>query len=320
MTDRSTILLSALFIALLGAAGFSEPVPSDDTAEVAGLIRDIQAGPSVWYTPDAYNYFLSRGSLPPRGAATDKESAARCFAAIDKVSRLPIADASRALPAIAALFPKLIHMVYVRNAVYGGNEGTFDDCLDTYIADAKSQFIVSPPILDYNFMSRYENFIEESHEIEFISKQQNAGGQIVAAAFNLKIFITVYIGEAALARLTGQTLGHDRNAWMQLTGGGTPAVPAPMSTPSPAPANTTTPVAPAPAAPTPSLPVQPGRFSTGTSYRLFLTTDNELVGTVVSQDAASVTITTAAGKSYVIPFGLIKSSEALNPSASPGTP
>ena len=133
-------------------------------------------------------------------------------------------------------FPKLIHMVYIRNAIYGGNEGSFDDCLDTYIADAKSQFIVSPPILDYNFMSRYENFIEETHEIEFISKRQNAAGQVAAATFNLKIFLTVYIGEAALSRLTGQTLWArpqrlDTSDWRNV-----PAVPPPVNTPSPAPA------------------------------------------------------------------------------------
>jgi len=54
----------------------------------------------------------------------------------------------------------------------------------------------------------------------------------------------------------------------------------------------------------------------GRSYRLSLTTGNNLEGKVLSRDDASITILTAEGKPYVIGLTLIKSCEPVEPPAS----
>jgi len=313
MMLRLTDLWKAMIIAGVGTI-FSavEKTPAADSMQIAQYLRDIQAGPSTFYTPEAYAYFVSRSSISLNSASTDRDAAARCFSAINKVSRLPAADVTSAIPIIAMLFPRLVHVVQVHGAVFAGNEGNFDDCVGTYVTNAKNQFIVSPPILDYNFLSQYENFIDESHEIEFISKQSSASGEIIQATFNLTIFLYVYIGEGALSRLTGQMLGHDPNVWRQWTTGFVPSATRPAA-PYAIPAASAAPPAVAPS--TQTVPVSPGasqQFVPGKSYRISLTNGNTFDGKVLSGDDASVTLLAAEGKEYVVAFTLIKSCEPVD--------
>ncbi len=287
-------------------------VPAADSMQIAQYIKDIQAGPSTYYTPEAYAYFVSRGSIPPGSASADRDAAIRSFSAVTKVSRLPAAEAGGAIPIIAALFPRLVHLVQVRDAVFGDNEGDFDDCVGTYVTNAKTQFMVSPPILDYNILSQYENFIDETHEIEFISKKLGASGQITGATFNLKIFLTAYIGEGALSRLTGVALGHDPNAWRQWATGTVPLATRTYEQQYAIPAATGSLAAP-PAQAVPLSPCSSRQFIPGRNYRIFLTTGNDLEGRVISRDETSVTLLTAGGKPYVIALTLIRSSDPVEP-------
>jgi hypothetical protein len=310
MMLRLTDQWKAMIVAVVGALFFAVETPAADSMQIAQYLRDIQAGPSTFYTPEAYAYFVSRSSISLNSLSTDRDAASRCFSAITAVSRLPAADVTGAIPIIAMLFPRLVHLVQIRGAAFTGNEGNFDDCVGTYVTNAKNQFIVSPPILDYNFLSQYENFIDESHEIEFISKQLDASGQIIQATFNLTIFLYVYIGEGALSRLTGQTLGHDPNAWRQWTTGSIPsasrtaasyAIPAVVAAP-----------------PAQTVPVSPGfsqQIVPGRSYRISLTNGNTVEGKVLLGDNASVTLLAAEGKQYVIAVTLIKSCEPVAPPA-----
>jgi hypothetical protein len=309
-------------IAASGALMCVTYAPAADTTQMTRYIRDIQAGPSTYYTPEASTYFVSRGSIGPGGTATDRDAATRSFTAITRISHMTYADAREAIPIMVSLFPKIVHLVQVHGAVFGANEGTFDDCIGTCVTNAKNQFMVSPPILDYNILSQYESFIDETHEVEFVSKQLNASGEVAQAVFNLKIFFTVYIGEGALSRLTGQSLGHDQNAWKRWETGS-----AGETTPSETHYAMSAGIAPAtgwiaapPVQTTPGIPVPPPQFVTGRGYRIFLTNGNDLQGKVVSRDSGSVTLLTPEGKPYVVDYALIKSVEPMELPQNPGSP
>jgi hypothetical protein len=304
MLFRMTTLGKAMMVAAGGAAVFAVSIDAADSVQIAQYIRDITAGPATYYTPEAYSYFVSRSPVPAGAASTDRDAAIRCFSAITRVSHLPSAEVQEVIPAIVTLFPKMVHLVQIREATFGAGEGNFDDCIGTYVTNAKNQFMVSPPILDYNSMSQYENFIEESHDVEFISKRLDASGQVIQAIFSLKIFFSVYIGEGALSRLTGQALGHDQSAWRQLSIGV-----APQSAPAGRTGITSEGVA------VQAAPDFPARISPGGTYRISLTTGISLEGRVLSKDNESLTVLTAEGKPYVIAFTLIKNCEPLEPSA-----
>ena len=47
------------------------------------LLGDIQSGPTVYYSPEAYSYFTRKGQvIPPQ---TSKENATRCYLAAIKL-------------------------------------------------------------------------------------------------------------------------------------------------------------------------------------------------------------------------------------------
>lgn len=319
---RLTRFRRAVIISAAGALISASFTPAADTTQMTRYLQDIQAGPSTFYTPEAYAYFVSRNTITLGGAATDRDAAARSFSAITRISHLSFADARLAIPIMVSLFPKVVHLVQVRGAVFGPNEGTIDDCIGTCVTNAKNQFIVSPPVLDYNIISQYESFMDESHEVEFISKQLNASGEVVEAQFNLKIFFTIYIGEGALSRLTGQSLGHDQNAWKRWETGsaGEPPPSGVHYAMSAGIAPATGWIAAPPGQSAPVVAVPSPQLVQGKSYRLFLTTGNDLRGKVVTKDSASVTLLTVEGKPYVVDFALIKNVAPLELPTGPASP
>jgi hypothetical protein len=327
MGDSSVNKLSFFAAAALSAVFVMSPAGAADE-QVTKCINDIKSGPSVYYTPEAAAYYATLGNYSVSGLSMDKEAAQRSFRAAVKLGNMLQGQARDAVPVLIDYFPRAIHVVQVRNASFSyGDQGSYDDCVSTYVMNAKNQVLLSSPFLDYSTLSQCENFVESSYETEVLTKEFNNAGAVVQAVFNLRITFTFYAGECALTRITGMSLGHDPSAWRQswlMT-----SSPAPGSYPMPSPS----PSAPPPqaysytvtgpntvvitktAGSAPAYSVYPDIAAKG-KYRIVLTTGDELTGTVESRTDSSLVFETTQGKPYAFKFSLIQSYQVI---AQPGS-
>jgi hypothetical protein len=230
-----------------------------------------------------------------------------------------------AVPALIDYFPRAVHVVQVRNASFSsGDQGTYDDCVSTYVMNAKNQVLLSSPFLDYGALQVCENFLESSYETEILSRQVNSAGAISQAVFNLRITFTFYAGECALSRITGMSLGHDPSAWRQWwlgSSGSSQGYTGSSSSPYAYGYTYTTPAASAAANPAPYIVTSPTTIAipktpypdivVGGKYRVVLTTGDDFTGTVESRDDTSMVLETLQGKPYAFRFSLMQSYQAI---------
>jgi hypothetical protein len=260
----------------------------------------------------------------------DKEAAQRSFRAAVKLGNMPQDQARSAVPVLIDYFPRAIHVVQLRNASFSyGDQGSYDDCVSTYVMNAKNQVLLSSPFLDYSTLSQCENFVESSYETEVLSKQFNSAGAVVQAFFNLRINFIFYAGECALTRITGMSLGHDASAWRQswmMTSSPAPSYASPSPYPSPAPSSysftVTSPntvVITKTTGSAPSYSLYPDIVVKG-KYRISLVTGDDLTGTVESRTDSSLVFETIQGKPYAFKFSLIQNHQVIEvPSSGSGT-
>jgi hypothetical protein len=292
---------------LLAAMTASAATPE----QISKMIDDIKTGPVIYYTPEAAAYFASLGSYSVSSLSVNKDAAIRSFVATIKLGGTPLAQTKEAVPVLIDVFPKAVHVVEVKQARYAG-EGTFEDCVSTYIMSSKNQFMLSSPFLDYNSMSLCDAYFDAPYETEIIDKEVNRSGTITSALFNLKITFTFYAGECALSRITGMSLGHDPAAWRSwwlASSSGTYS--------SPASANGY------PATTGPAVMVPANNFSdivAGGKYRVILTTGDDFTGTVESRDASSMIFETTEGKPYSFQFSLVQSYQLIQAPPPPVSP
>jgi hypothetical protein len=291
-------------IAVVTPLLFTMPVsvPAASPEQISKMIDDIKTGPLVFYTPEASAYFASLGNYSVSALSVNKDAAIRSFVATVKLGGTPLGQTKEAVPVLIDIFPKAIHFVEIKQARYAG-EGTFEDCVSTYVMSAKNQFMLSSPFLDYNSMSLCDAYIDGQYETEVIDKEVNRSGAITSALFNLKITFTFYAGECALSRITGMGLGHDPSAWRQWwisSSSGTSA--------SGAYGSSTTIVS------TPSGMAAVNDYAdiqVGGKYRVLLTTGDDFTGTVESRDATSMVLETTDGKPYSFLFSLMQSYQLI---------
>jgi hypothetical protein len=320
-------VLALCTAAVVERAGAAEADP------VARCISDIKSGPSVYYTPEAASYYASFGNYSVGRSSTDREAARRSFAACVKLSQMPQGQAQSAIPVLIDYFPRGIHVVLVRNATFSyGDQGSYDDCVSTYVMNAKNQVMLQSPFLDYGTLSVCENFVESTYETEVLSRRFNAAGAIAEAVFNLKIFLNFYAGECALSRLTGMSMGHDPLSWRRSGFGGSSSTPsfgaytAPAAPSSPnysyqitGPNTVVITKTSGPGA-SPPYSVFPEIVAKG-RYVLALKTGDEFTGRVESRTDSSLVFETTDGKPYSFKFTLIQNCKVIEmPSSSaPGT-
>jgi len=321
---RLFITAAALSAAIMGlnSGGAAEADP------VAKCIDDLRAGPSVYYTPEAASYYASFGNYSVSGSSIDKEAAQRSFRACVKLSGMTQSQAGKAIPVLIDYFPRAVHVVLMRNAVFSyGDQGSYDDCVSTYVMNAKNQVLLSSPFLDYGTLSLCENFVESTYETEVLSRRFNAAGVIVEAVFNLKIFLNFYAGECALSRLTGMSLGHNPVTWRQTwnvpsstaPNFGAYTAPSASSVPPSSPSysyqitgpNTVVITKSSGPGAAPAYSVFPEIVVKG-KYRLSLKTGDDLIGTVESRNDTSLVFETNDGKPYSFKFSLIQSCQVIS--------
>lgn len=263
------------------------------------LFQELKSVPSMYYTSEAYSYYTRSGqNIPPQ---PPREAVTKGYRAAIRLGEMG-SDASGAISNLVDNFPVMIHITEIRNAQYAG-EGTFEDWLMTYLTSEKNKFILSSAVLDYNSMSLCEACMTSAHETEFIEKKYGSSGAIVRATVNLTVTLKLFIGACALGKITGASIGNEQQAWRDwyMANGGS-------SVSSSIPQNNTAPAETGPYVP----PVKsPEDVILHATYKVTLTTGDELTGVVESKNDTSLILETTDGKPYVFRYSLIRQYELL---------
>lgn len=261
--------------------------------KLAILTGDIKAGPSVYYSSDAYAYFSkNQQDIAPQ---VKKEIAFKSFRAAASLANMGSA-AIGAVPVLLEVFPKAIHVSIIKNARYAG-EGTFEDWVQTYVTSERNKFLLASPFLDYNAMSLCEQHIESSSELEYLDKPAGKRGRV-----NIIVIFSLNIGSCALEKITAMNLGNDLSAWKKWwdEGGSTQLSEAAS-------------VRPVVSGPALSSGQAFNEIQLKGKYRMSLATGDELIGIVEAKDDTSLILETTEGKPYAFGHHLLKSYELLAP-------
>jgi hypothetical protein len=257
---------------------------------------DIKSGPSVYYSPEAYSYFLTRyGNIPSQ---VSKDIMFKSYNAAISLAN----EGSKAVAAIPVLiekFPVAYHVSEIRNAQYAG-EGTFDDWVQTYITSERNKFLLTSPFLDYNSMTFCEQHIESTHEVQIIEKQAGKSGTVSRALANISIVLKLKVGACALEKITGIQLNAEQNVWNAWwVENGKTFLPASQS------------ITPTVTSPALSSGESFLDIKTKGKYRMSLHTGDEFIGIVEFKDDTSLIFETSDGKPYVFNKSLVKQYELL---------
>jgi ribosome maturation factor RimP len=311
------ICVAMAVFAVAGGAAFAQD------AEIQRLIDNVKNGPSLYRTPEAANFYLSHPSSAPvfGDIGTDKSAAIKSLRAAILLGDKGY-DARSAIQTLIDKFPHAEHVVALMGVQYQPGQGTFEDWIMTYMVNEKNKFVITSPLLEYNTISKCENFVTASHSEEVLQKKMSRG-QIIEATANIYIILGLNAAQCALSKITGQDAGPDQRAWQQwfaATGGVVAASSAPASDAG---------------AGSGSYDVSAAAVSQGdrlsdiipkARYRMVLSTGDEFVGIVESMDDTSLVLDTDKGeavkfkKVMVVEHELLEIPKKLQPkqSGSPG--
>jgi small nuclear ribonucleoprotein (snRNP)-like protein len=266
-------------------------VSASDADRVKQLIDIIRKGPSLYRTQEAaaaYVRFNPQGAAP---AVTDDAS----FAAIKQSIRAAInlsdmgSAAKEAVPALIEMFPRAEHVALIANAQYGPGVGKFEDWVQTYVLSAKNKFVLSSPFIEYQTLSRCEQFVEASAFTDIRNKRMS-GQRIVEALADIYVVLRINAAACALSSITGVSPGTTPEAWrssyasIQVSAAPAPVAPV-------VPSNKVTIIT------TPANP--PPDYVIGGRYQIRLSTGDVIVGTLEGADESSITFRMDNGGRYI---------------------
>jgi small nuclear ribonucleoprotein (snRNP)-like protein len=284
-------------------------VSASDADRVKQLIDIIRKGPSLYRTQEAaaaYVRFNPQGAAP---AVTDEAS----FAAVKQSIRAAInlsdmgSAAKEAVPALIEVFPRAEHVALIANAQYGPGVGKFEDWVQTYVLSAKNKFVLSSPFIEYQTLSRCEQFVEASAYTDVRNKRMS-GQRIVEALADIYVVLRINAAACALSSITGVSPGNSPEAWRSwyasIQVSAAPAPVAPI-----APSNKVTIIT------TPANP--PLDYVVGGRYQMRLSTGDIIVGTLEGVDESSITFRLDNGGRYIYEKSFIRDRTLLSAPYSP---
>jgi len=297
---------SLLFIAVISSMmlTISNPAFSSDADRVAQLIDVIRKGPSLYRTQEAA---AAQVRFNPQGAGvamTDDAS----FAAIKQSIRaaISLADmgpaAKEAVPALIEVFPRAEHVAIIANAQYGPGVGKFEDWVSTYTLSAKNKFILSSPFIEYQTLSRCEQFVEASAYTD-IHDKRTSGQRIVSALADIYVVLRINAAACALSSITGVSPGNTPEAWRSWYA-------SIQVSSAPAPASNTAPPTKVTVISTPANP--PSDYVIGARYQLRMSTGDFITGTLEGVDESSITFRLDNGGRYIYEKSFVRERTLLS--------
>jgi hypothetical protein len=282
-------LSTGLFLSLVLSLIFS--ASASDADRVKQLIDIIKKGPSLYRTQEAaaaYVRFNPQGAMP---AVTDEASLAAIKQSIRAAINLSSmgSAAKEAVPTLIEVFPRAEHVALISNAQYGPGVGKFEDWVQTYALSAKNKFVLSSPFIEYQTLSRCEQFVEATAFTDIRTKR-TSGQRIVEALADIYVVLRINAAACALSSITGVSPGNTPEAWrswyasIQVSAAPAPAVP---SSPPAKVTYITTPANP------------PPDYVVGGRYQIRLSTGDVIVGTLEGADESSITFRLDNGGRYI---------------------
>jgi hypothetical protein len=279
----------------------------DDTVQQLAAI--IKSGPMLYRTPEAIEYYSQHGLSKAMAALQQQRDAAiESLRAAIKLGNMG-SRAREAIPVLIDMFPQLEHVVAKRSVHYTTGNGSLEDWVQTFLVSEKSNFVFSSPFVEFETISKCENWVEASPVTTMLSQKIGAGSRIVDAVADIFIILRVNAGACALSRITGMEFDSNRDAWQRWwyhDMGGHYGVPAPS-----------------PGYPSAGAPKK--KFDdivVGGKYKLHLVTGDDLLGAVTAKDDTSLVLKTESGSSYSFKTVLIEKYETMAspPAAAPVGP
>jgi hypothetical protein len=293
-----TVLFCAALFSMCAVARAS------DADRIAQLVDIVKNGPSLYRTPEAaaaYTKYSPQGVIPAVSSADG-------LAAIKQSLRAAIelgdfGDKARdAVPTLIEVFPQAEYLSVTANAQFASGMGFFDDWVQTYVISAKNKFLLSSPFVEYQTLSRCEQFVEATGTTD-IHQKRMVGSKIVEAGADIYVTIRINAAACALSKITGVEAGSTKEAWRMWYSRSA----APVASPAPSPAvQTKITVVNTPANP-------PSDYVTGARYQIALTTGDVMTGVIESSDNESFTLRLDGGGRYNYPKSFVKSLSLLSP-------
>ncbi len=271
----------------------------DDTVQQLAAI--IKSGPMLYRTPEAIEYYSQHGlSKAMAELQQQRDAAIQSLRAAIKLGNMG-SRAREAVPVLIDMFPQLEHVVAKRSVHYTTGNGSLEDWVQTFLVSEKSNFVFSSPFVEFETISKCENWVEASPVTTMLSQKIGAGGRIVDAIADIFIILRVNAGACALGRITGREFGSNRDAWQRWwyhDVSGQYGVPLPA----------------------PGYPAAAGTrkkkcddIVVGGKYKLHLVTGDDLAGTVTAKDDTSLVLKTESGSSYGFKAVLVDKYEMTAP-------
>ena len=309
ISKKSFCISIGLFFSIILSFIFS--ASASDADRVKQLIDIIRKGPSLYRTQEAAAAYVRFNPQGAGFAVTDEAS----LAAIKQSIRAAISlsdmgsAAKEAVPALIEVFPRAEHVALIANAQYGPGVGKFEDWVQTYVLSAKNKFVLSSPFIEYQTLSRCEQFVEASAFTDIRSKRTAEKGQrIVEALADIYVVLRINAAACALSSITGVSPGTTPDAWrswyasIQVSAAPAPASPVTAS-------NKVTIIT------TPANP--PLDYVVGGRYQMRLSTGDVITGTLEGADESSITFRLDNGGRYIYEKSFIRERTLLSAPYSP---
>ena len=293
---------TCLFCAAL--LSFFAVARASDADRIAQLIDIVKNGPSLYRTPEAAaasEKYSPQGTIPAVSSADG-------LAAIKQSLRAAIElgdfgdKAKDAVPTLIEVFPQAEYLSVIANVQFASGMGFFDDWVQTYVISAKNKFLLSSAFVEYQTLSRCEQFVEAMGTTD-IHQKRLVGSKIVEASADIYVTIRINAAACALAKITGVEAGSTKEAWRMWYSRST----APAASPAQSQAvQTKITVVNTPANP-------PSDYVTGARYQIALTTGDVMTGVIESSDNESFTVRVDGGGRYNYPKSFVKNLSLLSP-------
>jgi len=256
------------------------------------LITDLCTGPILYYTPEALDYFAATGASNAQAVSIQQDVTLKSLRAA-----LTLADmgkqARAAVPALVDRFVSCEHVIEKKGLQYVKGRGSFDDWEQTYIASARNDFIMSSYVIEYETLSKCDQWIEAVPVVRKSHQRLGDNGTLLSATVNLVIIIRINAAAYALNAITGADAGLTRDSWQRwMTTNGASYRDA-------------------------LVQLEKTRtFTVGATYNIHLVTGDTLSGVVMSYADSTLELRTPSGKPYIFRASLVDTAAMLTAATS----
>ena len=183
----------------------------DESERLNRLIDDIKSAPGTFHTSASLEHMARKSGMTSQPQMPDAikkaQTALRATVSLGEMGR----DAWPAIPVLVSKFPTAVHVVTVTDQ-YRSGEGSMEDWVMTQVMSEKNKFMFATPFLNYESISKCQQFLNVSHETDESSTTYGAN-RLEGASVTIHITFTFHAGACALTRITGRDFGTDQRRW-----------------------------------------------------------------------------------------------------------